>query len=187
LIERHYLEDVVLQLRKLKDQADKAVAQVDDQQLFAALDAEANSIAVLMKHIAGNMRSRWTDFLTTDGEKPDRDRDREFVDEPDTTRAAILARWEDSWSLLFHSLSSLTGDDLGRTVSVRGEPHSVVQAINRQMTHYAAHVGQIVFLAKHHAGRNWQTLSIPKGKSKEFEVAKTGARYRFEPPVTQEE
>jgi uncharacterized protein DUF1572 len=184
MIDQQYLDDAMVQLKKLKAQADKALAQTNDDHLFTTLDPESNSIAIIMKHIAGNMRSRWTDFLTTDGEKPDRDRDREFVDEPDTTRAAILARWEDSWSLLFHSLSSLTGDDLGRTVSVRGEPHSVVQAINRQMTHYAAHVGQILLLAKHHAGRNWQTLSIPKGKSKEFEVAKTGARYKFEPPAT---
>jgi len=170
MIERHYLEDVVEQLRKLKDQADKAVTQVDDRQLFAAIDAEANSIAVLMKHIAGNMRSRWTDFLTSDGEKPDRDRDGEFVGGREDTRAAILSRWEESWSLTLRAISALNADDLARTVSIRGEPHSVVQAINRQLTHYAAHVGQIVLLAKHHAGEKWQTLSIPKGKSRDFEV-----------------
>ena len=166
MIERHYLDDVLVQLRKLKDQADKAVAQIDDEQLFAVLDPEANSIAVLMKHIAGNMRSRWTDFLTTDGEKPDRDRDREF--EAEETRAATLARWNDGWDCTFRGLSALSPADLDRTVSIRGEAHSVVQAINRQLTHYAAHVGQIVLLAKHYAGVKWQTLSIPKGKSKEF-------------------
>ena len=130
------------------------------------LDPEANSIAVLMKHIAGNMRSRWTDFLTTDGEKPDRDRDREF--EAEETRAATLARWNDGWDCTFRGLSALSPADLDRTVSIRGEAHSVVQAINRQLTHYAAHVGQIVLLAKHYAGVKWQTLSIPKGKSKEY-------------------
>jgi hypothetical protein len=166
MIERHYLDDVLVQLRKLKDQGDKAVAQIDDAQLFAVLDAEANSIAVLMKHLAGNMRSRWTDFLTSDGEKPDRDRDREFAGEPDDTRAAILARWEDGWNCTFRAVSGLTPDDLGRTVSIRGVPHTVVEAIHRQMTHYAAHVGQIVLLAKHYAGAKWQTLSIAKGKSK---------------------
>jgi len=166
MIERHYLDDVLVQLRKLKDQADKAVAQIDDEQLFAVLDPEANSIAVLMKHIAGNMRSRWTDFLTTDGEKPDRDRDREF--EAEETRAATLARWNDGWDCTFRGLSALSPADLDRTVSIRGEAHSVVQAINRQLTHYAAHVGQIVLLAKHYAGVKWQTLSIPKGKSKEY-------------------
>jgi len=166
MIERHYLDDVLVQLRKLKDQADKAVAQIDDEQLVAVLDPEANSIAVLMKHIAGNMRSRWTDFLTTDGEKPDRDRDREF--EAEETRAATLARWNDGWDCTFRGLSALSPADLDRTVSIRGEAHSVVQAINRQLTHYAAHVGQIVLLAKHYAGVKWQTLSIPKGKSKEY-------------------
>jgi hypothetical protein len=180
MIERHYLDDVLLQLRKLKDQADKAVGQLDDDQLFAAIDPEANSIAVLMKHIAGNMRSRWTDFLTTDGEKPDRDRDREFEAEPEASKAALVANWEEGWNRTFRGLSALTAEDLGRTVSIRGEPHSVIQAINRQMTHYAAHVGQIVLLAKHYAGAKWQTLSIPKGKSREFEVARTGTTYKFE-------
>jgi len=123
------------------------------------------------------MRSRWTDFLTTDGEKPDRDRDREFIKEPDDSRATIMSMWEDGWSRVFQAMASLTPEDLGKTVRIRGEVHSVVEAINRQLTHYAGHVGQIVLLAKHHAGSNWQSLSIPRGKSKEFDVSKKGATY----------
>ena len=179
MIEQHYLDDVLLQLRKLKDQADKAIAQVDDDQLFAVLDPEANSIAVLMKHVAGNMRSRWTDFLTTDGEKSDRDRDREFLLEADDTKTQVLSAWNDGWNRAFRAVSSLTAEDLGKTIRIRGEAHSVIEAIHRQMTHYAAHVGQIVLLAKHYTGRNWRSLSIPKGKSKEFDVAKSGAAYNF--------
>jgi hypothetical protein len=177
MIERHYLEDSLLQLRKLKRQADKAIGQIDDEQLFAALDPEANSIAVIMKHIAGNMRSRWTDFLTSDGEKPNRDRDREFVVEPGNSRAEILSIWEEGWNCAFHAVSFLTPEDFGKTIRIRDEPHSVVEAINRQMSHYAAHVGQIVLLAKHYAGAKWQSLSIPRGKSNEFEVSKRGAPY----------
>jgi hypothetical protein len=164
LIEQHYLDDCVLQLRKLKAQADKAMAQVDDAHFFALLDADANSIALIVKHVAGNMRSRWTDFLTSDGEKPDRHRDSEFEREAADTRDAILGRWEAGWDVLFDALMSLGAGDLGKTVTIRNEPHSVVQAINRQVSHYAAHVGQIVLLAKHFAGQHWQTLSIPKQK-----------------------
>jgi len=177
MFERHYLEDSLLQLRKLKGQADRAISQIDDKQLFAVLDPEANSIAVIMQHIAGNMRSRWTDFLTSDGEKPNRDRDREFVAEPGHSRAQILSTWEEGWNCAFHAVSSLTPEDLGKTIRIRDEPHSVVEAINRQMSHYAAHVGQIVLLAKHYAGANWHSLSIPRGKSREFEVSKRGAAY----------
>jgi len=162
LIEQHYLDDCVLQLRKLKAQADKAMAQVDDAQFFELLDADANSIAVIVKHVAGNMRSRWTDFLTSDGEKPDRHRDSEFEREAADTRGAIIGRWEAGWEVLFNTLMSLGPGDLGKTVPIRNEPHSVVQAINRQVSHYSAHVGQIVLLAKHFAGPNWTTLSIPK-------------------------
>jgi hypothetical protein len=167
----------VLQLRKLKAQADKAVAQTSDDSFFATLDPEANSIALIMKHMAGNMRSRWTDFLTTDGEKPDRDRDREFETASSDTRAAVTTQWEDGWNRLFGAIAPLSPADLSKTVRVRGEEHSVLEAINRQLTHYAAHVGQIVLLAKHYAGPNWQTLSIPRGKSKEFDVSKAGAPY----------
>jgi hypothetical protein len=162
LIEQHYLDDCVLQLRKLKAQADKAMAQVDDTQFFALLDADANSIALIVKHVAGNMRSRWTDFLTSDGEKPDRHRDSEFEREAADTRDAILGRWEAGWDVLFNALMSLGPGDLETIVTIRHEPHTVVQAINRQTSHYSAHVGQIVLLAKHFAGQRWQTLSMPK-------------------------
>jgi len=182
-IERHYLEDCLLQLRKAKVQAEKAIAQIKDEHLFATLDPEANSIAMIMKHMAGNMRSRWTDFLTSDGEKSDRDRDREFVIDAADTRTKVFSAWEEGWNLVFRAVSSLPVEDLGQTVQIRGEAHSVVEAINRQMTHYAAHVGQIVLLAKHYAGSNWQSLSIPRGKSKQFEVAKGGAAYHLEPDV----
>ena len=124
------------------------------------------------------MRSRWTDFLTSDGEKADRNRDTEFELEPHDTRETILARWEDGWNLLFAALAPLTETDLSRKVPIRGEPHTVVQAVHRQLTHYAYHVGQIVFLARHFAGTRWKSLSIPKGKSKEFDVARNGKPYR---------
>lgn len=162
MIEQHYLEDSLFQLRKLKAQADKAMAQVGDAQFFSVLDPDANSIALIVKHVAGNMRSRWTDFLTSDGEKPDRHRDTEFEHEAGDTRAAVMARWDTGWELLLTTLSALKPSDLGKTVTIRGEPHTVVQAINRQVSHYSAHVGQIVLLAKHYAGPRWQTLSIPK-------------------------
>ena len=179
MIEQHYLDDSLRQLHKLKAQADRAIAQVTDEQVFALLDSEANSIALIMKHMAGNMRSRWTDFLTSDGEKPDRNRDQEFETRPADTRVAITAQWEDGWERLFKAVQSLSPGDLTKTVHVRGEAHSVLEAINRQTSHYAAHVGQIVLLAKHFAGTKWQTLSIPRGKSKEFDVAKSGNAYEL--------
>jgi len=177
MIERHYLDDCLLQLRKVKRHAERALAQVDDEQLFVVLDPEANSIAMLVKHMAGNMRSRWTDFLTSDGEKPDRDRDSEFVIGADDTRASLLARWEDGWSRIVQAVSSLAPEDLERTVHVRGEAHTVLEAINRQLTHYAAHVGQIVLLAKHYAGPHWKSLSIPRGKSRDVDVSRNGQTY----------
>jgi hypothetical protein len=137
--------------------------QVSEEHLFAALDAEMNSIAVIIKHMAGNMRSRWTDFLTTDGEKPDRNRDSEF-ENPPATRAALLENWENGWSCVFAALEPLSDADLGRTVTIRGEAHSVMQAINRQIAHYANHIGQIVLLAKHFAADHWQSLTIPRAK-----------------------
>jgi hypothetical protein len=164
LIKQHFLDDCLFQMRKLKAQADTAMAQVEDAQFFALLDPDANSIALIVKHMAGNMRSRWTDFLTTDGEKPDRHRDNEFEREAGDTRQAIMAGWDAGWELLLTAIMSLGPRDLGRTVAIRGEPHTVVQAINRQMSHYSSHVGQIVLLAKHYAGPNWKTLSIPKRK-----------------------
>jgi len=175
---QHYLEDAIAELKKYKSFADRAVAQVGDEDFFHQLDPESNSIALVMKHIAGNQRSRWTDFLTTDGEKADRDRDSEFEKSGADTRESIMARWEAGWRALFEALLPLTGEDLRETVAIRGEPHTVVQAINRQMTHYASHVGQIVFLAKHLAGERWKTLSIPRGRSRDYDVSKGGAPYK---------
>jgi hypothetical protein len=162
-----YLEDSLAVFRYYKRLAERAMEQVTDEQLFATLDDEANSIAVVVKHMAGNMRSRWSNFLTTDGEKPDRDRDAEFVDPP-ATRKALLDVWEDGWARLFSALEPLTDADLGRTVTIRGEAHSVMQAINRQVAHYPHHVGQIVLLAKHFACERWESLSVPRNKSAEF-------------------
>ncbi len=162
-----HIEDTRSLFRQTKGLADRAMAQASDEQLLRALGEEENSIAILVKHMAGNMRSRWTDFLTTDGEKPDRDRDREFV-EPAATRAALLDDWERGWAALFGTLEGLSDADLTRTVRIRGEAHSVMQAINRAYGHCAYHVGQIVLLAKHYAGENWQTLTIPRKKSAEF-------------------
>ena len=163
----HYIENAVKNFRALKDLADRAARQVDDGEFFRALDPESNSIALVTKHMAGNMRSRWTNFLTTDGEKPDRDRDSEFV-HGEEDRAAMLERWEDGWHRLFAALEALTPADLLRTVTIRGEPHTVVEAINRQLTHYGEHVGQIIFLAKHFKSADWQTLSIARNKSAGF-------------------
>ena len=137
--------------------------QVTDEQLFVMLDEEMNSIGIIVKHMAGNMRSRWTDFLTTDGEKPDRDRDSEFVDPP-ATRKALLDIWEDGWTRLFRALEPLSDSDLGRTVTIRGEAHTVMQAVNRQVAHYAHHVGQIVMLAKHLGHDRWESLSVPRNQ-----------------------
>jgi Protein of unknown function (DUF1572) len=163
-----YLRDVTLQFQTLKETAERALAQVRDEQLVATLDPESNSIAVLVQHMAGNLLSRWTDFLTTDGEKADRDRDAEFENPAVADRAGLMARWEAGWQRLFVTLGSLTAADLLRTVMVRAEPHSVPQAIHRQMTHHAYHVGQLVQLARHLAGAGWKTLSVPRGKSREL-------------------
>jgi hypothetical protein len=143
-------------------------------QFFAAPDPGTNPIAIIVKHMAGNLRSRWTDFLTTDGEKPDRNRDSEFVREPGDDRAALLRRWEAGWGVLFATLEGLRDEDLGKTVTIRGEPHKVMQAVNRQLTHYAYHVGQIVLLARHFAGADWKTLSVAKGASAAFNAAPKG-------------
>jgi hypothetical protein len=162
-----YLEDSLALFHYYKKLAERAMEQVTDQQLFITLDKEANSIAIVIKHMAGNMRSRWTDFLTTDGEKPDRNRDSEFIDPP-TTRKALMEVWEDGWSHVFQALEPLSDQDLGRTVTIRGEPHCVMQAVNRQIAHYAHHVGQIVLLAKHFAHDRWESLSVPRNRSAEF-------------------
>jgi hypothetical protein len=162
-----YLEDSLALFRQSKKLAERAMEQVTEEQLFTPLDPETNSIAVIVKHLSGNMSSRWTDFLTTDGEKPDRDRDEEFVDPP-PTRQALLETWDDGWGHLFQALELLLDADLVRTVTIRGEPHSVMQAINRQMAHYGLHVGQIVLLARHFAGPRWKSLSVPRNQSMEF-------------------
>jgi hypothetical protein len=162
-----YIEDSLAVFRYYKKLGERAMQQVTDAQLFALLDDEANSIAIIVKHLTGNMRSRWTDFLTTDGEKPSRNRDSEFVD-PSATREALLKDWEDGWSRVFQAIEPLTESDLGRTITIRGEAHSVMQAINRQLAHYPHHVGQIVLLAKHFAGERWQSLSVARNQSAEF-------------------
>ncbi|MEE8277979.1 MAG: DUF1572 family protein [Thermoanaerobaculia bacterium] len=180
MIREHYVEDALRQLRKYKELADRAIAQVSGEQMFQALDDESNSIAIVMKHLAGNMRSRWTDFLTSDGEKADRHRDREFELEEADTRERLVAAWEAGWEQAIGAVSAIGWQDLERTVTIRGEPHTVIEAINRQLTHYAYHVGQIVLLARHFAGGGWQSLSIPKGKSAEYEVSKEGWRYGAE-------
>jgi hypothetical protein len=162
-----YLEDSLSLFRYYKKLAERAMEQVTDEQLVSVLDAEMNSIAVIVKHMAGNMRSRWTDFLTNDGEKPDRNRDSEFV-EPPSTREALTKTWESGWSCMFTALEPLRATDLDRTVTIRGETHSVMQALNRQLAHYAYHVGQIVFLAKHSQHARWKSLSVPRSKSARF-------------------
>ena len=169
-----YLKDSIDLLRYYKLLAERAMAQAPDDSLNAALDSESNSITIIVKHMAGNMRSRWTDFLTTDGEKPDRNRDSEFEAHP-KTRAEMMAMWETGWKCFFDALTPLTDSDLSRTVLIRTERHSVMQAINRQIAHYSYHVGQIVFLAKHLAAEHWKSLTVPRGKSGEF-TAKVAAR-----------
>jgi len=162
-----YLKDSLDVFRYYKKLGERAMAQCPDDALFASLHAESNSIAIIVKHMAGNMCSRWTDFLTTDGEKPDRNRDTEF-ETPPKTRAALMELWERGWKYVFDALEPLGDEDLVRTITIRTEPHSVMQAINRQVAHYSYHVGQIVYVAKHLAGNKWQTLTVPKKKSAEF-------------------
>jgi hypothetical protein len=162
-----YRKDSIDLFHYYKKLGDRAMAQCPDAGLFTELDAESNSIAIIVKHMSGNMRSRWTDFLTSDGEKPDRNRDSEF-EEPPGTRAELTEIWERGWNLLFAALEPLSDMDLTRTITIRTEPHSVMQAINRQVAHYSYHVGQIVYLSRHFAGDKWQTLTVPKRKSAEF-------------------
>jgi hypothetical protein len=162
-----YLKDSLSLFRYYKGLSERAMAQVSDDGLFTTVDEENNSIAIIVKHMAGNMLSRWTDFLTSDGEKPTRNRDSEFVDPP-ATRESLLQLWNESWAVLFGALEPLSDADLDRTVNIRGEAHSVMQAINRQLTHYAYHSGQIVLLAKHLSPAGWQSLTIPRNRSTEF-------------------
>jgi hypothetical protein len=162
-----YLKDSIELFRYYKKLGENAIAQCPDSGLAALLDPESNSIAIIVKHLAGNMRSRWTDFLTTDGEKPNRNRDSEF-EEPPKTRAGLLDSWDAGWKCVFSALEALSDGDMAKTVTIRGEQHSVMQAINRQTAHYSYHIGQIAFLAKHFAGPNWKSLTVPKKKSNEF-------------------
>jgi hypothetical protein len=168
---KHYLDEALRQMRGHKRMGEEAMAQLRDQEFFVTLDPESNSVAILVKHLAGNMRSRFTDFLTSDGEKPDRFRDREFELAATTTRADVMKWWEKGWACVFGALGALKPEDVMRTVTIRSEPHTVLQAINRQIAHYAQHVGQIVFLAKHLRSSQWKTLSIPRGKSEEYKTA----------------
>ena len=172
-----YIDEAFRSLRGHKRLADGAIAQLSDEQFFAVPDPESNSIAIIVKHLAGNMRSRFTDFLTSDGEKSDRNRDHEFLTDNNAGREELLSSWEQNWQLVFETLNSLHPGDLERTVTIRAEPHSVLQAINRQVVHYAYHVGQIVLLAKHWKGAEWQTLSIPKGQSEQAN-AKMAQKYK---------
>jgi len=166
----HYLEEIKKQLRGHKRMAEAAMAQLEDKDFFTRIDPEANSVAILVKHIAGNARSRFSDFLTSDGEKPDRFRDQEFEISDQTTREEVMRWWEQGWSHVFSALDSLKPEDVTRTITIRQEPHTVLQALNRALAHYAQHIGQIVFLAKHLRSKDWKTLSIPRGKSEVYKV-----------------
>jgi hypothetical protein len=164
----HYLDEARRQLRGHKRMGEAAMTQLRDEEFLVTLDPESNSVAVLVKHLAGNMRSRFADFLTSDGEKPDRFRDQEFAVTPSTTRTEVMKWWEEGWAYVFAAIDPLNPEDVMRIVTIRGEPHTVLQAINRQIAHYAQHIGQIVFLAKHLRSSEWKTLSIPRGKSEEY-------------------
>lgn len=169
-----FIASIINAFEANKRLADRAVAQVPDDHLRVALDANTNSIAVIMKHVAGNLLSRWTDVLTTDGEKPWRNRDDEFLD-TFADRTEMLAHWERGWACLFTALRGLMAEDLSRTVSIRGEPHSVPLAMARSLGHSCYHIGQIVQIARIHAGENWKTLTIPRGESEQFNKANWGA------------
>jgi hypothetical protein len=164
---QNYLSDAIASFRSYKSLAEKAMEQVSDEEFFKTIDEEANSIAVIVKHIAGNQHSRWRDFLTTDGEKKDRNRDTEFEMIGDT-RESLMQFWETGWKTLFEALERLAPEDFSKTVTIRGQKHSIVEAINRQLTHYSYHIGQITFLAKHFKSKDWKSLSVPKNKSAQF-------------------
>jgi hypothetical protein len=166
-VAQHYLETILATFKKQKALAEKAFAQLEDQHFQLTLDAESNSLAIIIKHMSGNMRSRWRNFLTSDGEKSDRDRDSEFASGTEI-KEELLNLWEAGWLEVFKALESLTADDLLKTITIRSQSHTVLQAIERQIDHYAYHVGQIVFLAKHLRSEKWQTLSVARGKSGAF-------------------
>ncbi|HEX7288072.1 MAG TPA: DUF1572 family protein [Candidatus Angelobacter sp.] len=163
-----YLDETFRAFRGYKRMAEGALVQLSDQDFFHLPDPESNSVALVVKHISGNLRSRWTDFLTSDGEKPDRNRDQEFIIAPADTRAELMRRWEESFARVFETIQGLKPEDLTRTVYIRQEAHTVMQAINRSLAHIVYHVGQIVFLGKHLRSAEWKTLSVPRGKSAEY-------------------
>jgi hypothetical protein len=167
----HYLTDVVRQFRQIKELAEKALAQIRDEEIFIALDEEANSIALLMKHMAGSLRTRWRDFPSASDDEMGRNRDSEFAADEGDIKGVLIEQWEAGWQYLFDAFESLTPEDIVKPVVIRGSTLSVIEAINRQLTHHAYHVGQIVFLAKHFRSGAWQSLSIPRGKSEEFTTA----------------
>lgn len=168
MVADEFLKGAIFEFRNLKKLGDRALIQLSDQDFFVAPDSESNSIALIIKHLAGNMHSRWTDFLTTDGEKTDRNRDQEFELTKEMSREKVMQLWEQGWQILFAAIEPLQPEDVTRIVLIRGEPHTVMQAIHRQLTHYASHLGQIVFWAKHLAGNNWNSLSIPRRQSAQF-------------------
>ena len=170
------LDDIERTFRNQQQTAERAMAQIDDEEFFRTIDAESNSIAVIAKHVGGNLRSRWTDFLTTDGEKPDRDRDSEFIAPDKTGRAAVMQLWSDGWATLFSTFAALRADDLTATVRIRGEEMTAVAAMHRAVAHVSQHVGQIVLLAKHYRSTDWKTLSIPRGQSSQWVNAPHGPR-----------
>ncbi len=163
-----YLSLLTRELTRLKRLADGAMSQTSDEALFMSVLGSGTSLATVVKHMSGNMHSRWQDFLTSDGEKPSRHRDEEFEISSEDTREHLRTRWESGWALFLKTVSSLSTSDLERTVTIRGEPLTVLQAVNRQITHYAYHVGQIVVLAKQQCGETWNTLSVARGESAEF-------------------
>ena len=171
-----FLKEALFTFRSYKKRAEGAFAQLRPDEWFHQIDPEANSIAVIVKHMAGNMRSRWTNFLTTDGEKPDRNRDSEFVLDSSTAPEKVREWWEAGWRLVFAAIEPLTAADLEKKITIRGQEYTVLEAISRQMTHYAEHIGQIILLAKHFRGAEWKSLSIPKGQSETMGVAAEKAR-----------
>ena len=170
----HYLSDTLIQLGKYREMGEKAMAQISDDDFFVELSNVDNSIAIIVKHMAGNMRSRWRDFLTSDGEKDDRHRDTEFEIYDSDSKESLMQKWKEGWKVCFEAIEPLKPEDLEKTIYIRGEAHTVLEAINRQLTHYAYHVGQIVYLSRHFAGHNWNSLSIPKGESDNFNISKFG-------------
>ena len=174
MIDQHYLEDTLLQFRKYKEMGEKAMAQISDDDFFRELSDVDNSLAVIVKHMAGNMRSRWRDFLTSDGEKDDRHRETEFEIYDSDSKESLMQKWQEGWQLCFEAIKPLKPEDLEKTIYIRSEANTVLEAINRQLTHCAYHVGQIVYLSRHFAGANWKSLSIPKAESDGFNISKFG-------------